>query len=111
MLISPIVSQYVPLLPAALFNIFFDHLGEFGKDLNSAIHSGGDLPSILPLSENTKSIGAQHSLLRESKGFSLVGTGSEISGKRASRAPTQSDIKINFALQRPGIKSPNIAGK
>ena len=60
MLISSIASQFVPLLPAevdpeALFDIFVDHLGEFGKDLNSAIHSGGELPSIpLSLREHKK---------------------------------------------------------
>jgi len=36
------------------FDIFVDHLGEFGKDLNSAIHSEETLPYILSLSEDTK---------------------------------------------------------
>jgi hypothetical protein len=58
-LIGTIASQFVPLLPAevdaeALLDIFMDHLEEFGKDLNSAIHSGSALPSILLLSEDTK---------------------------------------------------------
>jgi len=52
-------SNLIGTIPAevdaeALLDIFMDHLEEFGKDLNSAIHSGSALPSILLLSEDTK---------------------------------------------------------
>ena len=77
-LIGNIASQFVPLLPAEvdaedLLDIFVDHLEEFGKDLNAAIHLGSALPSILSLSEDTNNACAAMLAASRVQNFSFIG--------------------------------------